>query len=160
MTTLDTVPADALLPLQQQILSMTPDRPAAYALGIYERVRFYKKSLADLEATCEEQLMEWIKVNGDLVISETARYYVGTPKTTKCLDVPATVEALMNAVAGDFTRFCDTLSANAIKHGAAKKILTEDDFARLFKTETREVLQEGKVKPVKQLMKADSQFTR
>jgi hypothetical protein len=153
----ETAPGNALLPLEQQILTISPSLPGPDVLTIYERTRFYKQALADLQDRCEALMIEWIKANGDLQISDTARYYVGTPKTTKCTDLPGAIETILTTVGGDFTKFCEILSSNAIKYGAAKKVLTQEDFERLFKVEERETLEEGKVK---KLIKADERFVR
>lgn len=103
----------------------------------------------------EAKMVEHINRHGPVEVGDV-RYYVGTVKKTKCLDVPGTVEALLSRVEGDFGRFCEHLSTGAVKYGAARETLAPDDFDRLFVTEVEQDLKEGK--PVKRLQKADQRF--
>lgn len=127
-------------------------------LSIYDRIKFYQSELKTLRDRAESAMMEWIKVNGDLVVSDSVRYYVGTSKTTKCTNIPGAVEKIMEATGGDFTRFCDVLASGAIKHGAAKKVLDPKTYAELFKVTESDKLEEGVLD--KKLIRYDEAFVK
>ncbi len=76
----------------------------------------------------------------------------GSPQTSAL----ATVEALLTATNGDFQAFCEVLSSNALKHGAARKVLPEEVYSQFFVTEVAEDLKEGGTK--KKLQKFDERF--
>lgn len=116
-----------------------------------------KKRIAEIEADMKRQLIEWIEANGPLVINET-KYYVGDRKDTKCVDVPATVQALLEATGGDFGKVCECLASQPVKHGASKRVLSADQYDALFKVETVPVLKEGVAQ--KQLQKVNTNFLR
>lgn len=98
----------------------------------------------DAKSAIEQSAIERLKeIGGSVRVGEIC-YWVGREKKDpKCVNIKATVEALMDATGGDFEKFCQHLSANAIKHGAAKKTLGPDEFARLFRQETVDKLQSG-----------------
>jgi hypothetical protein len=139
-------------------LAIVPETPADNVLEIYDRIKFYKSELARIHGVCEQQMIEWIKANGDLELNDTSRFYVGDEKRVKCVNVPAAVEALITACNGDFTAFCEILSSNALKHGAAKKVLPAEVFEQFFATEVVEDLKTGAAK--KKLLKADERFIK
>ncbi len=135
-------------------LEMTNDQ----VVHILDHAQFVKREVTALVAQLEISILEWIQAHGDLIVSDSIRYYAGTSKTTKCVDLPAAVAALMEATGGNFEKFCEVLSANALKHGAAKKVMDPNVYDLCFKVEIKDTLEEGK--PVKKLMKADDAFVR
>lgn len=148
----------SLATVENDIILLTPLVPKDIVLQAMERVHFLKKEAKRLDDLFEQFAIEWIRSNGDLVVNDTVRYYVGATKTTKCVDVPETIKALLNATDGDFGKLCETLSSGCIKHGAAKKILSEEDFTKLFITSSSDNLEEGK--PDKKLKKIDTKFVK
>ncbi len=144
--------------LEREAASISGELTNDQVLAIYDQLRFYQREIKRLIDLAETAMLEWIKGHGDLIVSPTVRYYAGTSKTTKCTDLPAAVAALMEATGGNFEKFCQVLSANALKHGAAKKILDPNVYDLCFKVEVKDTLEEGK--PVKKLMKADDAFVR
>lgn len=149
MKTESTMPylADAVLSVND---TMTSDQ----VLEIRERVLFAKAKLKELEQTLEEGLIEWMRANGDLVISDDKRLYIGQDKRTRCNDPAATLEALLTATGGDFGAVCDCLSSGAWKHGACRKPLG-DAWDEHFTTETvdRVKVKEADKRFAKQLRK-------
>lgn len=141
--------------LEKQVLALGTSAPAEAVADVLNRVQVLTREIKRVKDLWEQIAIEWIQANGDLQIGDM-RYYVGHPKTTKCNDIPATVEALMQATGGDFRAFCECLSAGAIKHGAAKKVLAESDFARLFSVTEQTSLEEGK--PTKKLCSVNERF--
>ncbi len=143
--------------LEREAASISGELTNDQVLAIYDQLKFYNRETKRLMDLAETAMLEWIKGNGDLVVSPTVRYYAGTSKTTKCVDLPAAVAALMEATGGNFEKFCEVLSSGAIKHGAAKKVLDPNVYDLCFKVEIRDTLEEGK--PDKKLMKADEAFS-
>jgi hypothetical protein len=140
------------------VLAIVPETPADNALEIYDKIKFYKAELTRIQSLAEERLIEWIKANGDLQVREGVRYYVGREKRTKCVNLPAAVEALLASAEGDFARFCEGLSSGAVKYGHAAKVLPAEVYEQCFQTEYVEDLKEGGAK--KKLLKADEQFIK
>ncbi len=116
-----------------------------------DRVKAAKEMLKD-------HLTEYVRANGSLEIG-TMRYYLGRKKITKCVNVPDTLAALLGAVAGDWNRMCEFLSAGPVKHGAARQVLAPDDYALLFISVDEDELKEGKPEG-KTLQKTDTRFIR
>ncbi len=146
--------------VQADILCIDPMMPAERVLEIYDVVRFWQQQLKELQQKCEAAMIAYIKATGrDLEVGNGVRYYVGKDKSTKCVDVPAAVTALMDATQGDMERFCSVLAANALKHGAARKVLPPDAYKQYFVETIKEALEEGKATvPVEKLIKADERF--
>lgn len=111
----------------------------------------------ELKSAVEESVVSWIEVNGDLHVPGTsARYYAGTKKTTKCVDVRRAFEAVLDAAGGDLGAAMETLASNAIKAAAARKVLSGEAYGPLFVTEEKPVLKEGKA--TKSLIRVDERF--
>jgi uncharacterized protein YpmB len=149
---------NAIAVIEKECLAIADNLTNDQVMAIYDRICFYSREIKRIKDLAETAVMEWIKANGDLNAGNGIRYYVGTDKTTKCKDVAATVEAILVAVEGDAKRFTDILSANAIKHGAAKKVLPPEVYEQLFEVVVRETLEEGK--PKTKLVRFDEKFTR
>jgi hypothetical protein len=132
----------------------TPADHVALTIGrIDDAIRRAKELKAELEAT----LLEWIPANGGELIIGDVRYYVGPDKKVKCRSISATVTALMEISGGDYDAFCECLSANAIKPGAARKLLA-DKFDEFF--ETTETLDLKTGKPLKKVQAINTRFLR
>jgi hypothetical protein len=129
--------------LDTAIALVNPDLPLpelAERIGEAKNaLAFIKERIRDAETALDERMMECVRAHGPIEVAGML-YIISTPKTTKCVDVPAAVEALLGAVGGDFHRFCQLLSAQPIKYGAAKQQLAEDVFNLLFVTEARDKL--------------------
>lgn len=151
-----TQPTAQLEPLETAIARIEPTTPiddVAYALN---RLDSYMQFGRELKQRLEEAVIDWIQANGDLVIGDV-RYYVGVRKTTKCIDVAAAVDALLAASGGDMQAFVACLASDALKHGAAKKVLGEQ-WDRYFKVEAKPKLENEQ--PKKELMKVDERFVK
>lgn len=144
---------EVIAQIEREVAGITIESKQDVVILPYDRILFFLSELKRIKALCELQMLVWIKANGAIEVSDEVRYYAGSEKITKCLDVPGTVEAVMAATGGDFTRFCDVLASNAIKYGAAKNVLSPEEYARLFKTEWKDTLE-------KKLMKSDDKFKK
>lgn len=89
----------------------------------------------------EEAAIKWIELNGEIEDGEK-RYYVGTQTTRKCLNVRATVEAILTETGGDLDAFTSALSTSAFKPAMACQILGEKANG-LFETVTAKDLKTG-----------------
>jgi len=132
-----------LAPVEFAVVALSEDTPAEAVLEVYDRCRFYLAEIKRIQKLCEAFMIEKIKHDGPLEVREGVKYVVTTDKTTKCVDLPGTVEALMGAVDGDFSRFCGVLSANAIKTEAARKVLSIDQYEQFFKVTFKDKLEGG-----------------
>jgi hypothetical protein len=120
-------------------------------------VEALERRAKQLKASLEDALIAHIRATGqDLVIGEI-RYYAGHRKSVKCLDVPATFDAAVEAAGGDLGRVLnECLASDALKPGAVKALIGDEAFGRLYRVEVREELGEGK--PRKRLLKVNDRY--
>lgn len=102
-----------------------------------------KQIVRDYSARLEEAAIAYIQRRGGSVETLTARFYVGTAKTTKCRDVPRAVDAVLQACGGDFDRLMECLASQPLKHGACKAVLG-DEWERHFEVTERLDMKTGK----------------
>lgn len=117
-----------------------------------------KRRLKDAEEQLEEFCLTWMPANHvkELRIGDEVKY-PGEKSREKCRNIAAAVTALYEATGGDFEAFCDCLSSNAIKYGAAKKALGDkyrDHFETIIEMDL--ITQ----KPKKILKSVNEAFTR
>jgi hypothetical protein len=139
------------------IIEITPETPVEQVLAVMDTIDFIKQQATEMSALIKDRMVEWINANGDIVVG-TVRYYVGTKKTTKCMDVPAAVEALLAKLGGDFGGLCELFASQPLKHGACSKVFSEDEYKTFFTVDEADELKEGK--PAKTLQKIDTKFLR
>ncbi len=144
-------------PLDSEVMTIEPSLSVDEVMTIYERVQFAKQETRRIEADLKEAMVEYIQANGPIEVG-TKKYYVGDDKTTKCVNVASTVNAILSATYGDVGRLAELMSAQPFKHGACKMVLTADMHSQLFVTETKPKLKEGKA--VKQLQVIDTQYLK
>lgn len=109
----------------------------------------------ELQRELKDRMKPWIESNGPVVIGDV-RYVLVNKKTEKVRSLRSAIENLYTATGGDFDAFVDCLSMNAIKPGAAKKVLGSE-FENVF-----EVIVETDVegKPVKQVAALNDRFLK
>ena len=78
--------------------------------------------------------------------------------TTRCLDVPKSGMALLDALEGDFDAFLKVLSSNAYKYGTARSILDRNVYASLFHVSNASRLVNGV--PERTLQRSDPSYIR
>lgn len=127
-------------------LNANPDdaRPvdADAVLSAMNLVRRLGEIHRDLKDRLEAASIQWIEVNGDLTDGEV-RYYVAPNKSTKCVDLRGTFQALLDKSGGDLDSVVLCLSSGAFKPSATKEVL--GDLAdSLFVTEVTKDLKTGK----------------
>ncbi len=153
-------PATNLLaPVESDVVMLDETADADTLLQTYETVKFYLQELKRLKLMIEAAMMGKIKASGPLVISPTVRYVIAIDKVTKCKDVAGAVNAVLDATGGDLGALNMVLSANAIKHGAAKKVLPPEVWGKYFEVVVKESLEEDGKKKEK-LLKVDEKFMR
>ncbi len=146
--------------IESQVLALperedlTPDD----ACELRERIRGAIRRLRQAQDELDAFLIQWMPANGvrELVVGDE-RTFVTEKKSTKCRNINAAVQAIFEAVGGDYESFCDTLSSNAIKYGAARKVLG-DAFDAHFETKVELDLETSK--PKKVLASVNDKFIR
>jgi hypothetical protein len=139
------------------ILAIDAESTADGVLTYRGLVDSLKEQVRELDALMKEKMAEWMEVNGQ-ISAGTVRYYLGVKKDTKCVDARQTVESVFTATGGDMDAFTGLLVSQPFKPGAAREVLDADTYARLFVTEEKPEIKEGK--PVKSVQKIDTAFTR
>jgi hypothetical protein len=139
------------------VASLSPESSQDEVLDVLQRISVAKQAIKELEAMAEESAIQWIDQNGDIVVGDV-RYYVGKTKTTKCVDVRATMDAALTATGGDVDAMTELLSSGAWKHGACRKVLSPDDYERLFITTEKPDLKTDE--PKRSLQRVDQRFVK
>jgi len=124
-------------------------------LDAMEVVRLLGDTHRALKARVEAAAIRHIEAHGPFT-SGTTRYYVGANKTTRCLDVRKTVEAVLTAAGGDVDAFVECLSAGAFKPKRTCALLGEGADV-LFETRETKDLKTGEV-GAKRLQAVDERF--
>lgn len=121
--------------------------------GVYEA---FKRRVKEIDAAYKEAELAAVERLGGVDLGDGRRLYVGTTKRTKCRDVAATLEGLLDATQGDVERIASCLSSNAWKHGACREYLS--DWDEHFHVEEVKDVKTGKAKRAVQL--ADDRYSR
>ena len=151
-------PSPLLAPVRTDVIALNEDTDPDTLITTLGIVKNYLAELKQLKAWVETAMMERIKAHGNIVVSPSIFYTVGKDKKVKPKDLARLVDALWEAAGGDVGRFVGCLASNAIKHGAAGKLLTPEAFAENFDTVFVEKVVEGKAKPVEKLARIDRNF--
>lgn len=133
--------------------------PLEEVLTTLQKLEFMQGQIKALKSSLDARLVEYIQANGDIQIG-TRRLYVGTKKTTKCVDVQAAVKAILEDCGGDVDMMARCLSSDALKFGASKTVLKPENYDKFFKVTPKTELREGVETPVKQLCETNEAFQR
>ncbi len=107
-------------------------------LRAQEFVRVLGEVYRELKENLETATIAYIEKNGEIRDGEK-RYYVGPNKSTKCLDIRKTAEAVFEVSGGDWDAFVECLSSGAFKPGHTKKLLGDKAEALFEDTETKDL---------------------
>jgi hypothetical protein len=102
-------------------------------------------------------MLEYADDHGSFEIGDT-RYYSGFESDTICTDVPAALEALIEALGGDVRGLAQYLCTQPIKPGAARKLLPLEVYGKLFSTIEKKDLKTGK--PARKVLAANTRFNK
>ena len=133
-------------------VDVTPDEAFLLRTKLEAAQRRIKDTLKQLDAF----LVDWMPGNcREFTIADTV-YYVASNKKVKPKSLTSAVDAIFRASEGDWERFTDCLSANALKVGECRKVLG-DQFDSFFETTVEMDLEH---KPVKSLHSVNKKFLR
>src|SRR5688500_2803610 len=102
--------------LGTSIVTIGEETPTEQLLAAGDAIARLGEILRDFKSQWEAKMIARIEATGPIQDGDWL-YRVGNPPKTTCNNVPQTVQALLEAVGGDFDRFCECLSSGAIKHG-------------------------------------------
>jgi hypothetical protein len=125
-------------------------------LMLRDRLTFMASQISTLRKAVDERLIEQ-NVNATI---GTRRIFVGSKKDTKCRDVKAALQQLLESSGGDWDIFTQAIASNGIKYGAAREIMGEPVWGKHFEVITKMELREGVEKPIKVLVDMDSTFIK
>jgi len=157
-TDLPEKPAQTLATMQSEIASFDTETDSDKILELRNRLDFLSGVIREMKHDLEGVLVEWINKNGDLVINDDTRLYVGTQRRVKCKNNQAVFDKLMESLGGDIEQVLGALSSNAWKHGAAKNILGSQEFETHFEQTILPDVRTGKVRKV--VKEFNRQFSR
>lgn len=117
--------------------------------------------LGEVYREIKEQLevasIAWVEKNGEAT-DGSRRFYVAPNKTTKCLDVRKTAEAVLTASGGDWDVFAECLSSGAFKPAKTKAVLG-DEAEKFFETTETKDLKTGEMGK-RRLQEFDTKFIK
>lgn len=125
-----------------------------------DRLTVFLNAVKAVRSSVFEIAIEWIKVNGDLMVSDQIRYTIGHQRTVRCLSVRDTLHAALSAVGGDLDAVATLLSASAWKHGACRSIFTQSEYERFFAVEVKPKLVRGQAETPLKLIRIDDRYSR
>lgn len=146
-----------LTTIERDILAINDEADAQHIARTIQRVEWLTGRARELDKLLKQALIEYLDQPGgpqEINIGDV-RYYVGNKKTIKCRDNRRTVEALLNATGGDFEKFVECLSSNALKHGACRTVLG-DEFDSHFEEKVDTDLKTGA--PTREVKRIDARF--
>lgn len=145
--------------LNGEIAALGVDSDPTKILTLRNRLVFFVSMAKELKARLDDEVfVAWLIHNGDLEVGDV-RYYAGVEKTTKpATTLRALVEKLMEATGGDLDRFTELLSSNAVKPGACKQVLSEDEWRQAFVVTEADEVREGK--PKKRVQEINQKFLK
>jgi hypothetical protein len=153
------MPNDIIDAIESDVTALAErdDLTADEVFLLREKLSGVIKRAKDALATVDTFIVGWLPTQPDprFFIADT-EYFVAPKKKIKCRSISAAVKAIFEAAGGDEQAFCDTLSANAIKYGEARKLLG-DDFEKYFETQIEMGLDH---KPVKELKSINTRFLK
>jgi hypothetical protein len=121
------------------------DKPEIYVL-CKQRISSLRQQLSDMAEEVEAFGLDHIRECGPFEVGDT-RHYEKTDKQEKDRDPTTTFHALLAAADGDLAVATACLASDAIKAGAAKKVLGPD-FAKHFETRIKYVVATGRPRKV------------
>jgi hypothetical protein len=104
----------------------------------------------------DQKFVEAIRARGAIEVG-TIRYVVGVDRTTRCTDVKATTESLLEATGGDLNRFSELLVSQPFKPASVRAVIEASHFQKCFEVVERTTV-EGK--PIERLAKVDERFVK
>ena len=122
-------------------------------IGMQRELRVHAEAI-------EQALIECIDAQGDIVLSDTERLYVGQTKTTKSVDDQGILMAILEAGGGNLelltTGDGGMLASQPWKAGAVRNLIGDDKFSACFETTVKIDVKTGK--PARSVKVADQRF--
>jgi len=115
----------------QRVEDMTEDLNAEHsaegAARLWAAMVEAKRQLREMEKTAHEALIEYVKENGDIILSEDEFVTVGVQKLDKqSKDKMAIIDAIYTAAQGDTAAVAECLASDPFKQGATQKLIGTD----------------------------------
>lgn len=145
--------------IANRVGELEPDMGLDAFLEARSKIDFIKERIREVDAEWTDRMIELVEINGGRMTAGPKTYYVGDEKKEKNNDVRKTAEEVLTVSGGDLDLFCTTLSTNAFKPGATKKLLGDEKFKECF-TVTYEKKLKSDGTAQKQLHVIDERFLR
>lgn len=111
-------------------------------------IRAYRSDLSDA-------IVSWIDTHGDLECGPI-RYYTGSRKTTKCIDVGTVVEQVLTDYSVE--ELIRAMTSQPFKHSNVERLLSRELYGQCYETTYERVMREGVAK--KTLKRLDTRFVQ
>jgi hypothetical protein len=146
-----------LAKIENGILELNPDVPEEKLFEMISAVGAAKTVVKELDRMLDNAMYERLLVCREIIYGDI-RYYLGEDKTVKCVDVRATMNAVLDASGGDLDKMSECLSSNAFKPGETRKLLPSEVFDECFETKVKPTIREGR--PSKAVLQANMRFLK
>jgi len=143
--------------IENRLIGLSPEIGADDVLAWLDLTSVLLSRAKEIRRTLEQFAVAWITQNGPIEFGDT-KYTVGDEKVVKCVDIPGCARRVLEACGGDLDRMCAYLASSPFKYGSVRSLIGDDAFARVFSTEYRPKLVDGR--PQKQLIRTDKRFSR
>ena len=132
------------------------------ALRLLDWITIVKAMTADWKKLIKLRVIEAMRAHGtdskpDEIQVGDVRYYEGATKRVTPNDIPAILEAILNATGGDVAAMAECLSSSPFKQATVRDTIGEYQHADLFTTDYVPDLKTGK--PKRDLQIVNEKFT-
>lgn len=117
--------------LHKEIVSCGDSTPGETLHAVRDKVIAAKQRCTELMALLDAIAIEHVKASGPFEVGDI-RYTVGNRKQVKCKNTGEAARTILETFGPDELANC--LASDALKHGAASRLLPPDEFDRLFET--------------------------
>lgn len=143
--------------VERQVLSVSRESTLDDLCAALDAAEWLLTRARTIERLAKQIAIAWIDRNGEFDVGDT-HYSVGYAYTVRCLDIPQTANAVLQAAAGDLDRLFDVLVSQPFKHASVRTVIGRPLHERLFESRRTAALKNGV--PQRDLKRADGRFLR
>jgi hypothetical protein len=143
--------------VEQRVLSVSEESSLDDLCAALDAADWLLARAKRIERLAKQIAVAWIERNGEFDIGNN-HYSVGYSYTVRCLDIPQTANAVLQAAAGDLDRLFDVLVAQPFKHGSVRTVIGRPLHDRLFESRRTAALKSGA--PQRDLKRTDQRYLR
>lgn len=141
--------------IERQVMNASPDASLDELSAALDAAEWLLARAKTIDRLIRQIAIDWVDRNGEFNIGDM-HYWVGFATAVKCLNVPQTGLAVLEAAAGDMDRLFGVLVAQPFKHASVRDVIDKKIYNSLFTTYRTAKLVNGV--PERALKQADKHF--